>query len=50
MSLPIPTACGKLDRESRSIQNVIIGVIIFNAITLGLETSTTVMRLLLVGR
>ncbi|ALO45085.1 ion transporter [Pseudohongiella spirulinae] len=31
--------------ESPSVQNVIIGVIIFNAITLGLETSTTVMRL-----
>tara|TARA_R110002072_G_scaffold136124_2_gene278153 strand:+ start:126375 stop:127187 length:813 start_codon:yes stop_codon:yes gene_type:complete len=31
--------------ESSPIQNFIIGVIIFNAITLGLETSTTVMRL-----
>lgn len=31
--------------ESSPVQNFIIGVIIFNAITLGLETSTTVMRL-----
>lgn len=31
--------------ESTPIQNFVIGVIIFNAITLGLETSTTVMRL-----
>ncbi len=30
--------------ESRPVQHVIIGVIIFNAITLGLETSATVQR------